>query len=169
MSKHPACSQVRHVPQAIPIRSARRRSQPVSAHPCCRTEENPPCVFFRSNVLPAAFSFFSAAPFPLFADFLLTFYLQPAFLIVKAKAPERLYAFIFQPQIGAVGTVFFVPIRLRVPDKIRRKICRAMVCRQKEVQSAVRRWIPGVLLFVLLLSASVCSKSAETAIVNTSE
>ena len=33
----------------------------------------------------------------------------------------------------------------------------------------MRRWLPGVLLFALLLGASGCSKSAETAIVNTFE
>ncbi|MDE7011133.1 MAG: immunogenic protein [Oscillospiraceae bacterium] len=33
----------------------------------------------------------------------------------------------------------------------------------------MRRWIPGVLLFILLLGVSGCSKSAETAVVNTFE
>ena len=33
----------------------------------------------------------------------------------------------------------------------------------------MRRWLPGVLLFALLLGVSGCSKSAETAIVNTFE
>ena len=33
----------------------------------------------------------------------------------------------------------------------------------------MRRWIPGVLLFILLSGVSGCSKSAETAVVNTFE
>lgn len=33
----------------------------------------------------------------------------------------------------------------------------------------MRQWIPGVLLFALLLGVSGCSKNAETAIVNTFE